>query len=129
MVPGGSSPKLLLLGIDTAECAYYLKAHAGRGIDFERLAIEKEFLRQAKGNEAKVVRIGELEFLLQRYGSSSGYPLVLDNADMSIQCGEYNSPSFFVTYRSEALWREGLARLHERFLDWAHGLGFYQVKL
>lgn len=129
MAPGASSPKLLLAGIDTVECAYYLKAPRGRGIDFERLAIEKEFLRQSKGKDPKLVRLGELEFLLQRYGSSSGYPLVFDNADMSIQCGEYNSPSFFVTYRSEALWRDGIARLHERFLDWAHGLGFEQVKL
>ncbi|HYL87761.1 MAG TPA: hypothetical protein VEU32_03230 [Burkholderiales bacterium] len=120
---------MLLQGVDTVECAYYLRARAGRGIDFERLAVEKEMLRQSKGKDPKLVRLGELEFLLQRYGSSSGYPLVFDNADMSIQCGEYNSPSFFVTYRSEALWRDGTARLHERFLDWAHAIGFEQVKL
>lgn len=123
------TPRLLLAGVDTVECAYYLRAPRGCGIDFERLAIEKEILRQGKGAESKVVRLGELEFLLQRYGSSSGYPLVLDNPDMNIQCGEFNSPSFFVTYRSEALWRDGIERLHGRFLDWAHALGFEQVKL
>jgi hypothetical protein len=124
----GEGFKLLLHGLDTVQCAYYLRAPAGKGFDFERLGVEKEILRQSKGKDPKLVRLGEAEFLLQRYGSSSGFPLVLDNRDMSIQCGELNSPSFFVTYRSEALWRDGLERLHERFLDWVHGLGFEQYK-
>jgi hypothetical protein len=120
--------KRLLFGHDTVECAYYLRAPHGQGLDFEGLAVQRELLRQSKKKDAKVMEFGGVEFLLQRYGSSSGFPIVLDNRDMTIQCGEYNSPSFFVTYRSEALWREGLAALHERFLDWAHDLGFEQYK-
>ena len=88
--------KLLLQGLDTVECAYYLRAPAGRGLDFEGLAVEREILRQSKGKDPKVVKLGEVEFLLQRYGSSSGFPTVLNNAELSIQCGEFNSPSFQV---------------------------------
>ena len=120
--------KLLLFGHDTIECAYYLQAGRGQGLDFDGLALERERLRQSKSRDPKLVVLGGGEFLLQRYGSGSGYPIVLDNADMTIQCGEYNSPSFFVTYRSEALWRDSGQVLHERFLDWAQGLGYAEHK-
>ena len=111
--------ELLLQGHDTIECAYYLQAGRGQGLDFERLTIEQEALRQSKSKDPKPVALGGAEFLLHRYGSSSALPIVLENADMTIQCGEYNSPSFFVTYRSEALWRNSGQGLHQRFLDWA----------
>jgi hypothetical protein len=41
--------KLLLQGIDTLECAYYLHAGEGCTIDFERLTARREELRQARG--------------------------------------------------------------------------------
>ncbi len=120
--------KLLLFGCDTIECAYYLQPGRGQGLDFGGLILERERLRQSKSRDPKLVTLGGMEFLLQRYGSSSGYPIVLDNADMTIQCGELNSPSFFVTYRSEALWRDSPQVLHDRFMSWADGLGFQAQK-
>ncbi len=110
--------KFLISGIDTAQVAYYLRPLPGCQVDFERLLLEKERLRAATLNDSASVEIADQEFLLQAYGTKSGYPLVFGNADMGIECGEFNNPSFFVTYRSEALWREGLPALHGRFLHW-----------
>ncbi len=36
-----------------------------------------------------------------------------------MQFGEFNNPSFFVTYRSHALWHKGAQALHREMLDWA----------
>ena len=120
--------KLLLHGHDTVECCYYLRAEQGQGFDFERLHALKEALRHSKSKDPEPVTLGGTGFLLQRYGSSSGFPIVLKNADMEIECGEYNDPSFYVTYRSEALWREGAYALHARFLEWARALGFREYR-
>jgi hypothetical protein len=49
--------------------------------------------------------------------------LVLTAPDCKIECGEFNRPSFFVTFRSEALWRQSAAHLHARFLTWATSAG------
>lgn len=46
------------------------------------------------------------------------------NAEQTIQCGEYNNPSFFVSYRSDALWHKGAQTLHDDFEQWARGLQF-----
>jgi hypothetical protein len=117
-------PKLLLHGIDTVQCAYYLRASAGKGLNFRTLTIEKEQLRQAKTREPKAVTLGDTEFLLQPYGSSWGYPFVLTNGDFKIEVGELNNPSFFVTFRSQALWRDPAISLHEKFMAWVTGMGF-----
>ena len=53
---------------------------------------------------------------------------MLSNADPAIECGEFNDPSFYVTYRSGALWREGAFALHQRFLEWAKSLGFIEYR-
>lgn len=116
--------KLLLSGLDTVECAYYLRESLGCGFDFTDLAIKREAMRASKKRDRLAVSIGEKDFLLGRGGSQSGYPLVLDNAEQTIQCGEYNNPSFFVTYRSHALWHKGANALHEEFKTWAQGLRF-----
>lgn len=116
--------KLLLHGIDTLQCAYFLKASPGQGLDFGRLAMEKEQLRQDKRRDPVAVTLGGVEFFLQPYGSSSGYPFVLTNEDFKIELGEFLNPSFFVTYRSQGLWRHSARGLHERFLKWVGGLGF-----
>lgn len=120
--------KLLLHGHDTVECCYYLRAPAGQGLDFERLTTQREALRQGKSRDPLPVTLGGMELLLQRYGSSSGFPIVLKNADFEIECGEFNDPSFYVTFRSEALWSEGVLALHERFLEWAKSLGFVEYR-
>jgi len=120
--------KLLLDGHDTVECCYYLRALRGQGFDFERLATWREALRQSKSKDPMPITLGGMEFLLQRYGSSRGFPLVLSNGDFSIECGEYNDPSFYVIYRSEALWRDGAFALHQRFLEWANALGFAEYR-
>ncbi|MGB7541251.1 MAG: hypothetical protein WBM28_04445, partial [Burkholderiales bacterium] len=113
-----SKLSLLLQGIDTVECAYYLHAREVCGIDFLRLTALREALRQAKVREPAVIDLGGVAFLLHPYGSSSGYPLVMSNNDFHIQFGEFNDPSFFVRFPSEALWREGAFALHRRFLEW-----------
>jgi len=117
------APKLLLHGIDTIQCAYYLTPPAAKHFNFAKLAIAKEQLRMDKSREPRALSLGGTEFFLHPYGSSSGYPFVLTNEDFKIECGEFNSPSFFVTFRSQALWRYSASVLHERFLHWATGVG------
>lgn len=116
--------KLLLHGIDTLQCAYFLVAPPAEGIPFAQLGMQKEILRQSKSREPKAVTLGGMEFMLHPYGSSSGYPFVLTNEDFKIELGEFNTPSFFVTFRSQGLWRETAAGLHEKFLRWVTALGF-----
>lgn len=120
--------KLLLSGLDTVECAYYLRQVPGSEFDFTELAAQREALRAAKRRDPFVVQLGGKEFLLSRGGTASGYPLVLSNGEQAIQCGEFNSPSFFVTYRSDALWHKGALNLHREFCDWSDRVGFIQVK-
>lgn len=72
--------------------------------------------------------MGGESFLLQAYGSKSGFPLVLDHEDYTIECGEFNAPSFFVTYRSKALWHKGAAVLHGGFLAWARSVGLVDFR-
>ena len=116
--------KLLLSGLDTVECAYYLREGPGCGFDFVDLANQREAMRAAKKRDPVVVTLGGKDFLLGRGGTASGYPLVLNNPEQTIQCGEFNSPSFFVTYRSDALWHKGAKQLHAEFRQWAHDLRF-----
>ncbi len=68
--------------------------------------------------------LGGVPFTVHGHGTGSGYPFLLTSEDFRIECGEFNKPSFFVTFRSQALWRESAPFLHEKFLDWATGCGF-----
>ena len=115
--------QLLLSGHDTIECAYYLAPEPGSRLDYERLAAEKEALRQSKSRQPKAIQLGSEEFLLAGHGTQSGYPFLLENDAFSIQLGEFNRPSCFVTFRSIALWHHGAQALHERFLAWADSVG------
>lgn len=115
--------KLLLSGLDTVECAYFLRPMPQCALDFNRLSVEKERLKHSKKREPTKIELGGKEFLLQPYGSGSGYPFVIENADMTIEFGEFNDPSFFVTFRSVALWHRGAATLHQQFMAWAQSLG------
>jgi hypothetical protein len=118
----------LLTGLDTVQVAYYLTRELGAAFSFESLTLEKERLRANKGREGVVVQIGSVPFLLQTYGSKSGFPLVLDHADFTIECGEFNNPSFYVTYRSKALWHQGAAALHQGFLAWVESVGLRALR-
>ncbi len=118
----------LLAGLDTVECAYYLRPTPHCTLNFGQIAIEKEVLRQSKKREPRKIEIGGVEFFLQPYGTGSGYPFLIENEDMSIEFGEFNDPSFYVTYRSIALWHKGAAALHQQFVDWSERLGFIAAK-
>lgn len=120
--------QLLLHGHDTIECAYYLRQLPDCSLNFELLAVEKETLRQTKRHEPKTITLGGVDFLLQPYGSSSGFPFVIANQDYTIAFGEFNTPSFYVKFRSEALWRHGAVALHQRFMDWASQVGMVAFK-
>ncbi|MDE2294412.1 MAG: hypothetical protein KGL36_03025 [Gammaproteobacteria bacterium] len=115
-------------GLDTVQAAYYLRPHFKGVFRFEPLMVAKERLRADKNRDGELVQIGELSFLLQAYGSKSGYPLVLDHEDFTVECGEFNNPSFFVTYRSKALWQKGAKALHSGFLAWAEAVGLVVVR-
>lgn len=120
--------RLLLSGIDTVECAYYLRGVDVCAVDFARLTALREELRLAKVREPAVVELGDASFLLHPYGSASGYPLVMSNADFHVQFGERNNPSFFVKFLSAALWRDSALGLHQRFLAWAESVGLHPVR-
>ncbi len=96
---------LLLFGHDTVECAYYLRKTNGCTLNFEQLAIDKEALRQVKHADPKVIKLGSMEFLLQPYGSSSGFPFVISNQDYTIAFGEFNNPSSLL---NSAVWPYGV---------------------
>lgn len=117
-------PTFLLFGHDTVECAYYLAPSPSCTLSFERLAVEKEVLKSSKSRHPTALRLGAEEFLLASHGTGSGYPFLLENEAFAIQCGEFNQPNFFVTFRSFALWQFGAVALHARFLRWAESVGY-----
>ena len=78
--------RLLLSGIDTVECAYYLREALGCTFDFADLTAKREAMRSSKRRDPLVVEIGGKEFFLGRGGTQSGYPLMLSNHEQSIQC-------------------------------------------
>jgi hypothetical protein len=118
----------LIAGLDTIQVAYYLRPHFQGAFDFEPLMVAKERLRADKSRKGELLCIGRESFLLQGYGSKSGYPLVMDHVDFTIECGEFNNPSFFVTYRSKALWEKGAKALHEFFVTWAESVGLLIIR-
>lgn len=114
----------LLFGHDTVECAYYLCSRPGSCLNFEHLGLLREAARLGKKSRPKAITLGSEEFLLQPRGTASGYPFLLENPFFSIQCGEFNKPNFFVTFRSFGLWQVGIQALHQRFLAWADSVGY-----
>jgi len=116
--------KMLLHGMDTIQCAYFLNAIDRQGVDFGELAELKESIRQSKSKNPVSITLGNTSFLLHPYGSASGYPLIISNEDFKIEMGEYNKPNFYVTFRSQALWRESAFLLHEKFLKWSASVGY-----
>lgn len=120
--------RLLLHGIDTLQCAYYLRQDRPGEFDFEKFLQSRESLRQLGTREGEALTLGGLPLQLHAHGTGSGYPFLLTGEEFRIECGEFNSPSFFVTFGSEALWRESALVLHEKFLQWARGVGFTPTK-
>jgi hypothetical protein len=120
------SPKFkhLLSGVDTLEVCFYLRPLAHCDLKFDELLARKEALRQARARTPEEIRIGDESFLLQPYGSGSGYPLVFSNAWAVVSCGEHNLPPFYVKFLSQGLWQYGWQALVAKFLRWAHGAGF-----
>lgn len=114
----------LIHGIDTLQCAYFLEPRGDTAIDFGKLAELKESIRQSKDKNPVAVELAGMGFLLHRYGTSSGYPFVLENELFKIECGEFNKPNFYVKFLSQALWRESAWLLHEKFMAWTRSAGF-----
>jgi len=52
------------------------------------------------------VTLGGVPFTVHGHGTGSGYSLLLTREDFRVECGGFNKPSFFVIFRSQALWRE-----------------------
>jgi hypothetical protein len=127
MMSPSAAFRCLLAGFDTIQAAYYLRGIEGAGFQFERLMVLRDQLRLDKSRSGTVVEIGGESFRLKSHGSSSGYPLILEHRQFTAECGEFNSPSFFVTYRSEALWTVGAEALHRFFLTWADAVGLQAV--
>lgn len=115
--------KLLLAGIDTVDCAYYLQPSNDCQFDFGALAKVREEQQAAKRPERVTLSLGGMDFLLAPHGTASGYSYLMENADTRVQFGEFNNPSFFVNYRSHALWHKGAEALHRDFLSWADAIG------
>lgn len=120
--------KLLLSGLDTVECAYYLKPGSQCKIDFAALREQKETIRQSKNPESGVLKLGDTEFMLSPNGTKSGYTFLISNQLSTIQFGEFSDPSFFVKFSSLALWNRGAKAMHENFLCWADSLGLVAVR-
>jgi len=115
---------LLLHGIDTLQCAYYLRQERQGEFDFGQLLQSRESQRELGTREGEPITLGGVPFLLAPHGTASGYPLLLTCEDFKIECGEFSRPSFFVSFRSQALWRESAHLLHVKFLQWAQSVGF-----
>jgi len=116
--------ELLLHGIDTLQVAYYLTQQRAGEWDFGKLLQTRENLRALGSRDGAPLTLGGVPFVLFSHGTGSGYPFLLACEDFKIECGEFNSPPFFVTFRSQALWRESAPFLHAKFLQWAARVGF-----
>lgn len=84
----------LLAGHDTLACGYYLRAAPGSDIDWTRLLAQREALRVSGSRGFEVVSLGDAEFLLQPYGSASGYPLVLTGPYWKIEAASSTGRRF-----------------------------------
>lgn len=118
-------PAVLIAGVDTAEVAYSLDWPASAELSFEQLLADRDYAK-GKKKVQPTVDVGGRLFLLKPNGAA-GYPLVLEGEDAIILCGPNNAPSFFVKYRSHALWKHGLSALHKDFLEWASAVGLSEI--
>lgn len=59
---------LLLSGLDTVECAYYLRPTASACLDFDALRLKRETHFQSKSRDPLLVELGGMAFELSRGG-------------------------------------------------------------
>ena len=71
--------KLLLSGLDTVECAYYLRMGRNGNFDFAELRERREAHRESKSRDPLLIELGGTEFMLSPNGTKSGYPFVISN--------------------------------------------------
>ncbi len=116
--------RYLSSGVDTLEVCFYLAPGNACDLDFDALLARREALRSSATRDPDEVSIGGESFLLQAYGSSTGYPLVLSNTWVVINYGAKNSPPFLVKFLSQGLWQYGWRGVADKFLTWAKGAGF-----
>ncbi len=124
----GPGYTLLLHGIDSLYCAYHLGLAGGGEFDFAALRQKQAELQQLKIREGAAITLGGVPFFLHPYGTKSGYPFRLTGEEFHVECGEFNNPSFYVQFLSQALWRESAHLLHEKFLAWARGVGLVSYR-
>jgi len=128
-------PKLLISGIDTLEIAYFLHPHQkeghihaeNNGIDFQKLAFQKEELRQSK-QDKKAITLGGETFLLRPSGKNRKYTFLIENENFKIGIGEFIDPPFHVTFKSAGLWYYSAKTLHEKFLSWTAKMGYKEYR-
>ncbi len=113
MIRNGGEPKLLLSGIDSLYCGFFLE---GLGIDWDRLA-ELKALAQEDRKGFVNTQIGNRSWALKAYGSSN-YTYVLQNSEMIVRLGENNQPNVHVQFLSQALWNKGARALLKELRDW-----------
>jgi hypothetical protein len=87
------TPRLLLSGHDTIECAYFLTPDGVCLLGYGWLAAEKEALSRSKSRKPNHIKLGTEEFMLAGHGTKSGYPFLIENDAFSIQFGEFNNHS------------------------------------
>ncbi len=77
---------LLLHGIDTLQCAYYLCQERAGEFDFGQLLQTRESLRQLGTRDGSPLSLGGVPFLLHPHGTRSGYSFLLTGEDFRIEC-------------------------------------------
>jgi hypothetical protein len=66
--------ELLLHGIDTMQCAYYLAQQLAGEWDFAKLLQTRESLRVVGNREGTSLTLGGVPFVLASHGTRSRYP-------------------------------------------------------
>ena len=70
---GTGCHKLLLHGIDTLQCAYYLHQEQKKDLDFGQLVQAREDLRHLGVRDGKPIRLGGVDFLLHPHGTAPDF--------------------------------------------------------
>ncbi len=109
----GGEPKLLLSGIDSLYCGFFLD---GLGINWDRLA-EKKVMAQESRKGFIDIKVGNRLWALKPFGSGN-YTYVLQDREMIIRLGENNQPNLHVQFLRQALWNKGAAILLDELREW-----------
>ena len=119
---------LLLHGIDTLQCAYYLYQARTEEFDFAELLLTRERLRAEGSREGAALTLGGVPFLLAAHGTRSGYPFLLGLRGLQDRVRRVQQALLLRDLpQSRALAGIG-PFLHEKFLRWAGRVGFVPYK-